>query len=324
MLQRVRRFVQRQIRILRGRRVYVASGVLAVGVQIASSQALSISGSQDDLAVRPSFESVCKAQIQDPAHAALQMVCQNDLVVRAESSTAQTIVIGFVGGFADPDDEKHPEVLFADYLRERYGSKVHVEVFSNHDGKGALRYAMALLDANHDGFLSGNEKTSARIIIYGHSWGASETTAFARELQHYSIPVLLTIQLDIVSKWRQHPSRIPSNVESAVNFFQSEGLLQGRSRIVASDVTRTEIIGNFRSTYIDRPVNCDNYPWLARTFNKPHHEIENDPDVWDQIASLVDMKVSRARGASKLSTGRLMTNAQCESGVENSSWCDSR
>ena len=32
-----------------------------------------------------------------------------------------------------------------------------------------------------------------------------------------------------------------------------------------------------------RRINCDNYPWIARHLNKPHHEIENDPLVWEQI-----------------------------------------
>ena len=41
-------------------------------------------------------------------------------------------------------------------------------------------------------------------------------------------------------------------------------------------------------TYEDRPINCDNYSWYSRTLNKPHHEIENDFRVWDQLASLID------------------------------------
>jgi hypothetical protein len=47
--------------------------------------------------------------------------------------------------------------------------------------------------------------------------------------------------------------------------------------------------------YRNHPINCDNYPWIARTFNKPHHEIENDPRVWDQLASLIDSELSGAR-----------------------------
>ena len=41
-------------------------------------------------------------------------------------------------------------------------------------------------------------------------------------------------------------------------------------------------------TYRDRQINCDNYPWIARHLNGPHHKIENDPIVWQQIASLID------------------------------------
>jgi hypothetical protein len=154
---------------------------------------------------------------------------------------------------------------------------------------------MELLDTNRDGILSEEEKKSARIIIYGHSWGASETVAFARTLEHHSIPVLLTVQLDTVGKWGQHPSRIPANVQSAINFYQSERFLRGGTEIVAGDSTRTEIIGNYRFTYVGKPINCSNYPWLARTFNKPHHEIENDPRVWNQVASLIDSRIASDR-----------------------------
>jgi hypothetical protein len=41
-------------------------------------------------------------------------------------------------------------------------------------------------------------------------------------------------------------------------------------------------------TYENRAINCDNYSWYSRTLNKPHHEIENDFRVWDQIASLIN------------------------------------
>jgi hypothetical protein len=44
-------------------------------------------------------------------------------------------------------------------------------------------------------------------------------------------------------------------------------------------------------TYQDRRLNCDNYPWIARHLNKPHHEIENDPLVWEQIASMIDSEL---------------------------------
>jgi pimeloyl-ACP methyl ester carboxylesterase len=241
-------------------------------------------------------ESVCNDGTRDAAvRAALRLVCTKAPTVREQPSSAQTIVIGFVGGFASPDDLNHPEVSFAAYLRERYTTGIHAEVFSNHNEKDAVLYVQRLLDTNHDGSLSGEEKKSARIIVYGHSWGASEAAAFAGRLGREAIPVLLTIQVDIISKFRQKPFRIPPNVESAINFYQSDGFLQGRPEIVASDAARTDILGNFRLTYSHRHLNCNNYPWFARTFNKPHHEIENDPNVWDKIASLIDARVFARR-----------------------------
>jgi hypothetical protein len=56
-------------------------------------------------------------------------------------------------------------------------------------------------------------------------------------------------------------------------------------------------MGNFQMTYQDRHINCDNYPWIARHLNKPHHEIENDPLVWEQIASMIDNELSKGTAA---------------------------
>src|SRR5580700_11719157 len=209
-----------------------------------------------------------------------------------DSTIPKMIVIGFVGGFAKRDDAKHPEVQFAAQLRVRYSSQIHAEVFSNHEGKKALRQVLCLLDTDRDGTLTRIEKEQAIIIIYGHSWGASETVAFARELGQRGIPVLLTIQLDSIAKPGQEDSTIPPNVANAVNFYQPRGLLHGRSEISAADPARTRIIGNFQMTYENRRINCDNYPWFARTFNKPHHEIENDARVWKQIAFIIDSRLS--------------------------------
>lgn len=237
-----------------------------------------------------SFKSVCHdASADSAAIAALRLVCQRP-IAQGAAAAAQAIIIGFLGGFANADDLKHPEVLFAAYLRERYSPAVHAQVFANHNEQGALEYVTRLLDRDHDGLLSDAERKSARIIIYGHSWGASETAAFARELGRRGIPVLLTVQLDIIRKPGQRPVLISPNVTSAINFYQSRGPLEGRPKIIASDPAKTTIIGNFKIT--DAHVNCDNFPWFVRTFNKPHHEIENDSHVWDKIASLIDAEVA--------------------------------
>jgi pimeloyl-ACP methyl ester carboxylesterase len=243
---------------------------------------------------------VCDEGQASAARAAMRLVCRQTDGARAFSTGPTTIVVGFVGGYANPGDVKHPEVLFAAYLREHYGSSVHAEVFSNHGRRTALRYVLQFLDSNDDGALSAEEKNHARVIIYGHSWGASETAAFARELGRRNIPVLLTLQLDIVPKPGERPVLISSNVANAVNFYQAEGALRGSSTITAANPMRTEILGNFQFTYRRERVNCDNYPWFARTFNKPHHEIENDPIVWARVAAFIEAQMRGAGPAKDL------------------------
>lgn len=197
------------------------------------------------------------------------------------------IIIGFVGGFVSRNDTRHPEVQFAAYLRDRYPS-IHAEVFGNHHGRTALDNLMRLLDTNHDGVLSSLEKEQATVILYGHSWGATETVEFARELNEIGVPVALTIQVDTIGKPGHKVSAIPPNVATAINFYQTKGPLHGQPEIAAADPARTRILGNFRMTYEDHPINCNNYNWYVRIFNKPHHEIENDLRIWDQLASLID------------------------------------
>jgi hypothetical protein len=216
----------------------------------------------------------------------------------SSANTRRVIVIGFVGGFARPDDQGHPEVQFAEYLRDHYRPDVHAEVFGNHDGKKALHEVLRLLDSDGYGNPSSKEREHAKIIIYGHSWGATETVVFARELARQGIPVQLTIQMDSIGKFGRDDSRIPSNVANAINFYQSRGPLQGLTEIVAANPAETTIIGNLHMTYEGHRINCANYPWYARTLNKPHHEIENDPRVWDLAATLIDSEVE----------GRTLTN----------------
>ena len=238
--------------------------------------------------------------------AALRLVCLKESRGTEDIALRHVIVIGFVGGFVKHDDVRHPEVEFAGLLRERYPSVIHAEVFSNHDGKRALRRVLQLLDTNRDGVLSADEKQQANIIIYGHSWGGSQTVTLARQLEQQSVPVLLTIQLDSVRKPGHNDAVIPPNVRKAVNFYQTKSLIHGRSSIRPADRNRTNIIGNFHMTYQDRRIDCSNYPWLARHLNRGHHEIENDPQVWEQISSLIEAELlqgTSTRQASLLPIG---------------------
>jgi pimeloyl-ACP methyl ester carboxylesterase len=208
------------------------------------------------------------------------------------SSTPPVIVIGFVGGFVRHDDRVHTEVLLADRLREEYASGISVRTFENHRGKDAHDAVLHLLDANGDGKLSPEEKQNARVIIFGHSWGASETVELARQLEKDGVPVVLTIQVDSVQKRGENDALIPANVSQAVNFYQLDGMLHGQPEIRAANPARTRILGNFRSDYKDKPMTCGQYPWYDRLFMKPHIQIECDPAVWNQVESLIRTNLS--------------------------------
>jgi hypothetical protein len=213
--------------------------------------------------------------------------------------TPPVIVIGFVGGFVKHDNAVHSEVQLATRLRRDYPAGVQVEVFENHRREKAHEQILRLLNIDNDGSLSAEEKQQARVIIYGHSWGGSETVTLARELEKDGIPVLLTIQVDSISKAHQDDMLIPANVRQAANFYQTNGLFRGRPEIRAADAAHTEIIGNFRFDYKTHPVSCQRYPWFGLLFMRSHIEIECDPTVWDQVESLIRSKLPSSRqGAS--------------------------
>jgi hypothetical protein len=85
------------------------------------------------------------------------------------------------------------------------------------------------------------------------------------------------VQVDSVAKFGWRDGSIPANVAEAVNFYQSNGFLHGRSSIHAVGPAKTKILGNFRFDYSARHIDCTGFPWFPRTFMRPHIEIENDP-----------------------------------------------
>jgi hypothetical protein len=210
----------------------------------------------------------------------------------AVTTVSPVIVIGFVGGYVRHDDRVHTEVQLIERLREEYSSGVFVQTFENHRANDAHQAVLRLLDANSDGKLSSEEKQNARIIIFGHSWGASETVELARQLEKNGIPVVLTIQVDSVSKRGENDAVIPANVSQAVNFYQLDGMLHGQAQIRAANPAHTRILGNFRSDYKAKPLSCGQYPWWDRVFMKPHIQIECDPAVWSQVESLIRTNLS--------------------------------
>jgi hypothetical protein len=218
----------------------------------------------------------------------------------SDSEPCPNIVIGFVGGFVHRNDLRHSEVQLGQRLQSVYGSGVHVQILENRQTMEAQREILHWLDHDHDGELSLLEKQQAHIILFGHSWGGAAAVSLARDLQKTGIPVLLTVQVDAVSKIGEDASIIPGNVNEAVNFYQTGRLLHGYSQIKAADLSRTRILGNFRFDYTKEPPECREYPWYDRVLFKGHTAIECDPRVWSQVEDLIRARVSTALVSSRI------------------------
>ncbi len=212
--------------------------------------------------------------------------------VSLESRKPPVIVVGFLGGVVKDDDPIRSETKLAERLRAEYPSGVYVETFENRHREKALRAILTHLGADRSGLLSENEMRQARIILFGHSWGGSAMVELARELGKRGIPVLLTVQVDSVKRFGQDDGVIPPNVARAVNFYQPNGVIHGRSEIRAADPARTQILGNFRFDYQEHPIRCPDYPWYDRTFAKTHAQIECDPAVWFRIEALIRQQLA--------------------------------
>jgi hypothetical protein len=97
----------------------------------------------------------------------------------------QAIVLGFMGGHVAPDDATRNELIISNRLRASYPHGVYFEVWENRRVEDAHQKILRLLRDK-------NSKSHARIILYGHSWGASAVVTLASELKQDGIPVQLT------------------------------------------------------------------------------------------------------------------------------------
>jgi hypothetical protein len=197
------------------------------------------------------------------------------------------IVIGFLGGYVKRDNPVHAEVQLAARLRKTYATGVDVETYESRHASEAHQKILDDLSGKQYGLPTEEEKRSARIVLYGHSWGAASAIELARQLQKDGIPVLLTVQVDSIAKFRENDTTIPTNVAEAANFYQPNGLLHGDHDIRAADTAHTKIIGNFRYDYGRSPLKCSQYPWWDRYIVKAHTQIECDPVVWDKVDALI-------------------------------------
>jgi pimeloyl-ACP methyl ester carboxylesterase len=207
--------------------------------------------------------------------------------IHGQPTVSSSIVIGFVGGFVRHDNPHHGPVQLAQRIQRGFPKDTYVEVFENRHRKNAFKAIVHLLDVNRDGVLSDDEKTRAHIVLFGHSWGAAAAVLLARDLQRNGIAVLLTVQVDSVAKFWQQDSVIPANVAEAVNFYQTHGLIHGRTRITAADPSRTQILGNYLVDYRKAPIQCPAGASWFDHLTPSHAQSECDPHIWSQIEDLV-------------------------------------
>jgi hypothetical protein len=182
----------------------------------------------------------------------------NQLATKTPIPAGDTLVLGFLGGWERWDDDHRSVRKLALRLREVPG--VHAESIANHRLGTAEKLIRRALDTNGNGKLEAAEKSQARVILYGQSMGGGAVVKMARKLKGWGVPVMLTAQVD---SWGVRDSRIPDNVLSAVNYYQTERLtIRGQREIHAMDPARTRVIGNFRMQCLAaamrgwRPIRC--------------------------------------------------------------------
>jgi len=205
----------------------------------------------------------------------------------ASSTNPPFIVVGFLGGFVTHDEPHHPEVQLIQDLRQEYPKDVYFGLFENRRVGEAYKTILKQLDSKEEGTPLEDKKRRARVVLFGHSWGASAVVALSRKLERAGIPVALTIQIDSVAKPFQNDWLIPPNVLQAVNFYQTHGLIHGRRKIVPADPVHTTILGNFLWENKGQAAECHGFSWRSRLLGKGHTEIECDRKVWWQVKTLL-------------------------------------
>ena len=231
------------------------------------------------------------AQSGDAAGACSGASSASSAVLPSSQTDPPGIVVGFLGGLVRHDEPHHPEVQMIQDLRQEYPKDVYFGLFENRKVGAAYKTILTLLGTKEGDALSDDRKRQARIVLFGHSWGASAVVDLSRKLERAGIPVTLTIQIDSVAKPFQNDWLIPANVLQAVNFYQTRGLIHGRRKIVPADPAHTTILGNFSWEYKGEPAECYGFSWRGRLLSKGHTQIECDHKIWLQVRALVGRHV---------------------------------
>jgi hypothetical protein len=209
----------------------------------------------------------------------------SDFNTRTPLGDGHVLIVGFMGGRESWDNQKRGVRKLALKLRAKNLPGVHVETVENKRRRLALELIRNAFDRDRDGRLDERERASARLIVYGQSFGGAAVVKLARQLEAMGVPVLLTVQVDSVGRGDKV---IPSNVRRAANLFQRDGLLiKGEREIRAEDPGKTTIVGNFKFDYDGKKVDLSEVSWLKRLFQAAHTKMDHDPEVWALVERLI-------------------------------------
>jgi hypothetical protein len=202
------------------------------------------------------------------------------------------LVVGFMGGRESWDNDKRGVRKLALKLRAMSLPGVHVETVENKKRRLAIELIRDAFDRDRDGRLDDRERASARLIVYGQSFGGAAVVKLARQLKEMGVPVLLTVQVDSVGRGDKV---IPSNVARAANLFQRDGLvIKGEREIRPEDPSKTTIIGNFKFDYDGKKADLSEVSWLKRLFQAAHTKMDHDPEVWALVErTILDVIAAR-------------------------------
>ena len=220
-----------------------------------------------------------------------------DFITPTPLGEGETLVVGFLGGRESWDNHKRGVRKLALKLRAMKLPGVHVETVRNTKRPVALALVRNAFDRNRDGRLDERERASARVIVYGQSFGGAAVVKFARELDALGVPILLTVQVDSVGRG---DALIPPNVARAANLFQRDGFtIRGEREIRAADPVRTTILGNYRFTYRGKKIDLSEVSWFKRLLQRAHTKMDHDPEVWALVEKTILGVLGTERTASR-------------------------
>jgi hypothetical protein len=117
------------------------------------------------------------------------------------------IVVGFMGGFVHRDDPQHPEVRLIRELRQEYPTGAYFCLFENSNVDEAYQTIIRELNVPDSDPVSENKARYARILLFGHSWGASAVVRLARKLDRASLGTAGCPRLMQIWRSRGHSGR---------------------------------------------------------------------------------------------------------------------